>query len=178
MRRILRLTRVILRVAAVTVTLIWPCSYLSGFQVYHSAWYRLSATTTRENANWLWSNYGSAGVGWRSQQVSTPMHPLPKAERHWEEFAASPSALSHIHPEGPGAWHWFDHLSLPTSRPGSTITYGHLFVPYWFLLALLLAADRLLRHRQRARTDPAEDTPPPFESPSPDGENTAGSREA
>ena len=155
MGRIRSLAFVILSIATLTVAVVWPCSYFFGGEMYHSVWFR-SPHATREQANWVISNYGSLGFAWRTQKVIPPMASLPEPGRNWRNFQASAEQLSHIHPEGAGSWHWIHWHSKTTPMGTSTTTYSHLYLPYWLILLPLFLAMWLLRARKKAEQNVSE----------------------
>ena len=110
------------------VGVLWISSYFVGIQ--RSDW-SSSGATTSERAQWLVSNYGSFGFGWRSQDGELGNR-IPPGEHKLTVFESSSSALNHVHPEGFLAWHWIHHERTRTTMMGLMRTgCGHLYLPYW-----------------------------------------------
>jgi hypothetical protein len=89
--------------------------------------------------------------------VIPKLTPLPRSETVWERLKSPSTDLSHIHPDGFLAWHWFHLWSDNRMSSTSRGNYGVFFIPYWVAFAVLIGLARLALAHSNRNLPPAEE---------------------
>ena len=150
MNKFTHLNRIILRVLWVALFLVgaaWILSYFIYFESYRSTWTERD-DEYREDARWVWSNFGSVGFGIRRQSFASEDQSLPDDQNRSDKQRAAIYHLKNIHEPTVFAWHWTKYSRQKELKPGTGRPhrlYQDLFIPYWMIfLGLILIMTPLI----------------------------------